>query len=308
MKNTLLQTKQACPKDAECLPEPFRDDEFTLLRHGIFDDDHIDVMINGQQDFAYLWPLPEVDYCHYVPRVKKLGLRQYKAKLDVYTRRFSNVSSYIAQSKSVLDLGAGDGLFLSIVKEQYPDIQLVACETDHNTLEERKGVVGDETFDHIDEIVSSRRTFSVVTVFHVLEHILEPDAFVASIRPLLTPESILIVEIPSLTCPLLTLYQSEAYEQFYFQRQHPFNYSHASLQRVMEACGFSTLECLSFQRYGLENHLQWLIAGKPGGNAYFREIFTTSSRSYITDLEQAGQTDSAIWVGKLSEEHAGETR
>lgn len=287
-------------KDTAYLPEPFREDHFILLRQGIFDDDQIDVMINEQQDFAYLWPQPQMDYSQYVPRVKKLGLSQYKAKLDVYTRRFSKVASYFTHGESVLDIGAGDGLFLNIAKEHLPDLQLAACEKDQNTLEARQIVIGDNSFDTIDDTIATGRTFSVVTLFHVLEHILEPEQFLKSIRALLTPESIVIVEIPSLNCPLLTLYQSEAYQRFYFQRQHPFNYSHASLQRLMEAFGFSTLTLISFQRYSLENHLTWLTAGKPGGNATFQEIFTRSSQTYLTDLEQAGQTDSAIWVGKLA--------
>jgi 2-polyprenyl-3-methyl-5-hydroxy-6-metoxy-1,4-benzoquinol methylase len=293
-----MQNLKSGQPAAAFVPHPFQDDVFELFRHGVFDDENIDVLINQQQDFAYLSPQPEIDYSQYVPRVKKLGLSQYKAKLDVYFRRFLKVATYLEKGDSILDVGTGDGLFLKIVKEHLPQVQVVACEKDQSTLEERRKIIGDETFEDIDEIVGIERTFSVVSLFHVLEHILDPATFLKTIRKLLTPESVLIIEIPSLTCPLLTLYKSKAYHKFYFQKQHPFNYSFTSLQRLMEYLGFQTLELISFQRYGLENHLNWLTQEKPGGSFVFKKIFECSNAQYIADLEQAEKTDSAIWVGK----------
>ena len=283
---------------ANFVPYPFCEESFEVLRHGIFDDEHIGVFINQQQDFAYLSPQSHVDYAQYTPRVKKLGLSQYKAKLDTYHRRVRKVSAYLGNVDTIVDIGTGDGLLLKIVKDHYPHITVTACEQDQNTLEERRKIVGSETFDTLDELVATERTFSAVTLFHVLEHILEPALFLGKIRQLLASESIVIIEVPSLSCPLLTLYHSEAYQAFYFQKQHPFNYSHTSLQRLMESLGFHTIELISFQRYGLENHLQWLTDNKPGGNQVFRDMFARTNEQYLVDLECAGMTDSAIWVGK----------
>ncbi len=298
MNNPNMQNLKPAQPPAVFVPCPFRDERFALLRHGIFDDEHIDVMINQQQDFAYLYPQPQIDYSQYVPRVKQLGLSNYKAKLDIYHRRFLKVLPYVEEGESILDIGAGDGLFLKIVKEHCHHIHITACEKDQNTLEERRNVLGEENFEDLEDLLKTGRSFSIVSLFHVLEHILEPSMFLDNLRKLLTPDSILIIEIPSLCCPLLTLYHSKAYHAFYFQKQHPFNYSHTSLQRLMEYHNFQTLEIISFQRYGLENHLQWLTQEKPGGNIVFREIFRRSNVHYIADLEQASKTDSVIWVGR----------
>lgn len=288
------------PADDPFVPLPFREERFGVLRRGIFDAEEIDVLLNDRQDFAYLRPQPEVNYFRYVSRVKKLGLESYKAKLDVYHRRFAKVFRYVQSAESFLDIGAGDGCLLNIAKSQLPRLQVAACEQDQNTREERQKIVGENSFADIEALLATGRTFSVVGLFHVLEHILDPGSFLANIRQLLTPESVVLIEIPSLTCPLLTLYRSQAYQQFYFQRQHPFNYSHTSLQRLMEYHQFRTIEVLSFQRYGLENHLNWLLREKPGGDAALREIFERSGAQYLMDLEQVGRTDSAIWVGTLS--------
>ncbi len=298
MDNTEIQNVNIAQPAAAFVPYPFRDEMFEFLCHGVFDDEHVDVLINQQQDFAYLSPQPRINYSQYFSREKKLGLGKYEVKLDIFSRRFLKVASYVEKGDSILDIGTGDGLFLKIVRERHPKIRVAACEKDQYTLEERRKIVGKENFEELDDVIRAKHSFSIVSLFHVLEHIYEPAIFLNKIRQLLTPESVLIIEVPSLCCPLLTLYHSEAYRNFYFQKQHPFNYSHTSLQRFMEYLDFQTLEMISFQRYGLENHLTWLTQEKPGGDPVFKAIFERSNAEYIVDVEQTGQTDSVIWVGR----------
>ena len=96
--------------------------------------------------------------------------------------------------------------------------------------------------------------------------------------------------------PLLSVYGLKSYEDFFYQRQHPFYYSATSLRRLLGASGFVIDALIPHQRYGMENHLNWLVAGKPGGNAAFARIFSGSDKSYRADLEAAGRTDAVIAV------------
>ena len=64
------------------IPEPFKADQVELLQEGIYDDPQINVYINKQKDFAFLYPRPVVDYKEYLPRVKKLNLQKYKKNKD----------------------------------------------------------------------------------------------------------------------------------------------------------------------------------------------------------------------------------
>ena len=66
----------------------------------------------------------------------------------------------------------------------------------------------------------------------------------------------------------------------------------------MEYNDFFTKEVINYQRYGLENHLNWIIDNAPGGSKLFREIFCETNKSYIAELESIGKTDTVIWVGK----------
>ncbi len=139
-------------------------------------------------------------------------------------------------------------------------------------------------------------------LLHPEEHIQTPLEFLATIKKLMSDHAALIIEVPSLLDPLLSLYDSKAYSEFYFNSQHPYVYSPSSLQHLTEYGGFQTAEMINFQRYGLENHLNWLNHGRPGGNELFRELFSDLESDYIAALEKFGKTDTVMWIGKRTDE------
>jgi len=131
-----------------------------------------------------------------------------------------------------------------------------------------------------------------------MEHIEAPLEFLKTVEAVMSADSILIIEVPSLFDPLLSIYNCNAFSEFYFSRQHPYVFSPPSLQRLMEYGGFQTMELINFQRYGLENHLNWLNHGRPGGNERFRQLFSHLEPDYVAALEKNGKTDTVIWIGR----------
>ena len=282
----------------DSIPAPFRADNFTLFRKGISDDQTVEVYINAQKDFAYLDPLPEIDYTHYVPRVTKFGLQGYKRSLHLHTRRFAKIEHHLANGqRSLLEIGAGDGLFLKTVREHIPGLHLTAMDKDHNSLPSR-AENSDENYDSLETLIARNQGYDLICLFHVMEHIEAPLEFLEAVKALMVTGSILIIEVPSLFDPLLSIYTCDAYSDFYFSRQHPYVFSPPSLQRLMEHGGFQTVELINFQRYGLENHLTWLNHGRPGGDRLFQKVFNSLEAGYIAALEKNGKTDTVIWIGR----------
>jgi len=283
------------------LTEPFRKEKFAILQQGISDNPAIDVYINEQKDFAFLYPAPSVDYSNYIPRVKKFGLTDYKKGLQVIKRRFDKIEHHLKKDHhSLLEIGAGDGAFLKMVREHLADIHLTAIDQDQNTLASR-AANSDENFDSLADLINHNKEYDVICLFHVLEHILKPVNFLAEIRKLMSTQSVLIIEVPSLMDPLLSFYHNKTFSNFIFSSQHPYVYSPSSLLRLMEAGGFQTTETIHFQRYGLENHLNWLTQAQPGGNKEFQTTFKDLESEYMAKLEQYGKTDTVIWVGTRGE-------
>lgn len=285
------------------IPEPFNSEQFELLQKGVYDDTAIGVYINEQWDFAFLHPKPQVDYIKYLPRVKKLSLEKYKKQRLIYTKRFTKIRHlFPADSFSLLEIGAGDGSFLRVVGEEFPKALLTAVETDINTDSQREQIHGLKTFRSIEEVCNHNARYEVICLFHVLEHIIEPSIFLSKLKSLMHNDTTVIIEVPSLFDPLLTLYKCDSYKKFYFQTQHPYIYSNTSIVRLMERNGFKTKESINYQRYGLENHLNWLINKTPGGDDLFKNIFKNTDKTYIAEIEKYGKTDTVIYAGKLLED------
>lgn len=281
------------------LPEPFNSEKFEVFQKGISDNPATDVYVNELRDFLFLHPTPKTDYDQYIPRVRKYHLTEYKKRLQVIQRRLDKIAHLLEnQPHSLLEIGAGDGSFLKILRQSLPKIQLTAVDKDQNTLHDRIEN-SDENYSDLDELLEMDKCYKFICLFHVLEHLLSPSDFLAKIRGLMRPSSLLIIEVPSFSDPLLSLYSNKAYSKFYFQSQHPYVYSPSSLERLMEHHDFQALELINYQRYGLENHLNWLSQGRPGGNALFQELFGELEVAYMTALERHGRTDTVIWVGNV---------
>jgi len=175
-------------------------------------------------------------------------------------------------------------------------VALASQEIDQNTRAARDAVHGLVQYASFDDVRASGERYDLVCMFHVLEHVLGPGEFLADAAECLAPTGRLVIEVPSLRDPLLSLYRCEAYQRFYFQRQHPYVYSADSLRRLLTHFDFEVEQAIDHQRYDLENHLHWLSAGKPGGSEVLREIFRNCGAGYLRALERAGHADSFIGV------------
>jgi len=95
----------------------------------------------------------------------------------------------------LLDIGCGNGSFLSAWSRLVPGWSLCGSEVSEKYKAQIEGVPGVErlfTCD-VDEIPGQ---FDVVSLVHVLEHIPAPSAFLWRVRKKLKPGGILLVEVP----------------------------------------------------------------------------------------------------------------
>jgi len=281
------------------LPAPLSSDVFSLFHTGVYDDPSINVYINHSKDFAFLSPVPATTYDTYKPRVSSLGLSNYKNQSEVYSRRYEKISTLIGDHASILEIGSSDAGFLALVHQDYPDIILHSVEPDQSTRPIRDQYSWLHQFDSIDATLEANLKVDLVSLFHVFEHIHQPSFFFHQIKQLLSPSGFLLIEVPSLADPLLSLYSCSAYHDFYFQRQHPFIYSSSSLSRVLQFHGFNVLQSIPHQRYGLENHLQWITHSSPGGNTHYKSIFHSIDDTYRLSLESSSFADSVIILAQL---------
>jgi len=286
----------------QSLPDPLNQDHFEEFQKGVYGRPDISVYLNSQRDFAFLFPQTQFDYRHYKPRVEALKLNQYKEQIAILEKRFEKIKSYFSGKKRVLEVGGGDGAFLKLLQEKNPLLTLASLEPDLDSRAGRQRIEGLSQYASFDGLLGQNNKFEVVCLFHVLEHIQDPASFLRSCAQVLAPNGLIVAEIPSLDDPLIKLYDSTAYRDFYFQAQHPYVYSTRSIARLLESNGFILANMIPHQRYGLENHLTWLSKGKPGGDEFLRAAFAGVDEAYRKSLETMGGTDSLIFVIRPSRE------
>jgi len=280
------------------LPAPFREEDFALYRKGVYESPDISVYLNDRRDFAVLFPQPTLDYYQYQPRFKTLSLDAYRIRNEVVERRFGKIASYFTGPVSVLEIGSFDGAFLQHARARNDRVRLASLEMDARSASERDRLTWLRQYSDFAEVTVEGTRFDLVCAFHVLEHIVDPAAFLRQCRGVLGRGGRLIIEVPSLDDPLLKLYGISEYEAFYFQRQHPYVYSARSLSRLFETQGFQVERCIPHQRYGLENHLTWLAKRRPGGDEALRTVFAPIDCHYRERLEALGLADAVIVVAE----------
>lgn len=282
--------------DRSFIPEPFRNDHFSLVRSGIWDDEEISAYENEDASFAFLHPTPETDYNNYKPRAQHLGLEKYKKNTKALELRYQKMAAYFQDAASFLEIGASNAAFLAHVKSLHPDLECAAFEPDVASKGMRDEISWLKQYDDIEQTEGCE--FELIGAFHVLEHILQPQNFLERCRKALSAEGRLLIEVPALTDPLLSVYKLPEYEKFFYQRQHPFYYSTESLRRLLEVNGFKIERMIPHQRYGIENHLNWLRQHSPGGDSEYLSLFLNADGPYRKCLERAGKCDAAIAVAR----------
>jgi SAM-dependent methyltransferase len=139
-------------------------------------------------------------------------------------------------SRAVLDVGCGGGGALSRFAETGwfctgVDSSPVAIAATRAALPEAETFLGT-----IDSIPKHRR-FDLITLFHVLEHVPDPNRLLGTVRGLLSPGGRAIVEVPNIASGEARLF-GQAWRGIDAPR-HYLHFSPDSLERLLETIGFA---------------------------------------------------------------------
>lgn len=208
-------------------------------------------------------------------------------------RRSKEFNSYI-KGKRWLDFGCGLGGMLDEMAQE--SSLAVGLEPNHDraSICRRKGhkVVSD-----LNELEDN--SFDIVSMFHVLEHISHPVYTLNQVIRKLTPNGVLLVEVPHARDALVNLFECESFKRFTFWSEHLVLHTRQSLSLVVSSSGFSNIYISSYQRYPLANHLYWLAKGKPGGQEKWSFMVSDQIHiSYESILSKIDMTDTLICVAR----------
>jgi 2-polyprenyl-3-methyl-5-hydroxy-6-metoxy-1,4-benzoquinol methylase len=208
---------------------------------------------------------------------------------DDDSRRAKDFSGFV-RGKDWLDYGTGRGGLVKLLKP----VARSSC-----AFEINKSFVDDmrrddiEVFDQLSALTDSR--FDIVTMFHVLEHLLNPIETLAKLRTSLKAGGRIVVEVPHANDFLLKTLDLDAFKEFTFWSEHLILHTRNSLSMFLAEAGFKDIVIKGYQRYSLDNHLYWLRMAKPGGHDHWAHLTNEAIRSAYADmLCDLDQTDTLI--------------
>jgi 2-polyprenyl-3-methyl-5-hydroxy-6-metoxy-1,4-benzoquinol methylase len=195
-------------------------------------------------------------------------------------------------NKSLLDFGCGVGGFLDSAQSFCKSSMGFELELGLSKTFSERGL---NVYNDFNELLNKGLKFNLVTAFHVIEHLHDPSQTLIDLSNLLEPNGEIIVEVPSPSDALLTLYECEGFQNFTYWSQHLYLFNALTMSKLIQKAGLQLNWIKQVQRYPLSNHLHWLSTGKPGGHAEWSFLDSEAlNKAYEEQLAGLGLTDTIM--------------
>lgn len=174
--------------------------------------------------FVFAAMRPDHDFLMAYYRDAHIGHRGGELHFDADARS-AVVRRHVRQGGRVVEVGANDGAFTKILKEQgFEAFGFDPVEADE-AREVAKGFAGGGAD-------APQADADAVVAYYVLEHVIDPRAWLAELSSYLKPGGVLIVEVPS--------YASHPEDSL--NMEHLLHFTPDSLARMLAVCGFEVVE------------------------------------------------------------------
>jgi 2-polyprenyl-3-methyl-5-hydroxy-6-metoxy-1,4-benzoquinol methylase len=211
-----------------------------------------------------------------------------KFREDIHRRK--KILEYVVHNSKWMDVGTGNGGLLDELKHSVKE--LVAVEPQQMVKQNLQNL-GYTAYSAIDDVLENE--FDIVTLFHVLEHIVEPIDALKVAHSKMKEGGKIYVEVPHANDFLISNLNSESFKKFTFWSEHLILHTRESLTAFLKESGFRDINITGCQRHPLANHLYWLSKNEPGGHKKWDYLRTNAlDESYEQMLQSLDKTDTLI--------------
>lgn len=203
------------------------------------------------------------NYLAYSPQSRGSGVYGFLKRMlaEAGTRR---LTSYIPPGASLVEIGCGNGSFLSILHRRRPDIRLAGVDIKRIEPPDIEGF----TFYHgqLEQVDIPSQSFDAVYCSNLIEHVPDPLLFLRKCRAVLKPGGIAFGVTPDHLS--LDRYIFRRYWAGYHYPRHTVVFNHDNMRQFLTAAGFEVVRvkgAYAFWYLSLANMLMTLPGTKRRG-------------------------------------------
>jgi len=138
-----------------------------------------------------------------------------------------------APSRELLDVGAASGIFMDLARRQ--GYKVAGIEPSAFLVEEAKRLYGLDLFCGTIDQFPADRTFSVILLLDILEHLVDVEPFMKRIDDLIKPGGILVVVTPDISSLPARILRKR---WWHLRTAHVNFFNHDSLGRLLDVHGY----------------------------------------------------------------------
>jgi SAM-dependent methyltransferase len=149
------------------------------------------------------------------------------------------LSSHVPKNHlRILDIGAGYGHILHCLGERFPGSERYAIEFSEPCIRHLQSLNVKVETRPVEQVLSGKNEhFDLITISHVLEHLLDPKTVLNLIHSSLAKEGVLYVEVPNIPADSLLRYPDHMWAPR-FDEPHITFFSESTLKTLVESAGF----------------------------------------------------------------------
>ncbi len=163
-----------------------------------------------------------------------------------------------------LDVGCGDGRYLGILQSMgVPRSRLFGLELDGRAVQRARDAgfhAWQVRAEHASDLIAAE-SLDLISLFHVIEHVSDPVAVINSLKGLLRPGGVIVIETPNVDSLDAKLFRERFWGGYHFPR-HWHLFSEHTLCRMLEDSGLVVRNCTyqtghAFWLYSLHHALKY---------------------------------------------------
>lgn len=214
--------------------------------------------------------------------VKRITLKSKLNLIDKYV---------VTNEKKLLDIGCGTGDFL--LAAQKKNWSVVGVEPNKSAADFANKKLNSESkiYASLDALMNTHQKFSIITLWHVLEHVPDYDQYITKIKTLLNPNGTLIIAVPNFNS-----FDAKYYKSYWAAYDVPRHLWHFSIFSISSIFSNHQMKVLNIKPLRFDSFYVSLLSEKykTGRNRFLKPFLVGLLSNFKTLLNK--ECSSLIYI------------